>query len=355
MYPTLPFDNTGAWNRQLPSGQASNRVDAGLPPRHMPTGHGPAGTTPGPRVPGPDVSGRTATPPRSQPADTVGPPTSHKHRVPEFGAAEQELKDALLENQRGSWVTKFLFPEEASADAQEKNLSNEADTNQQAPVAPMSEGDLLLLADIPGYHAYQAFSGDTLKVKESSSEDSEDDDSDTPEITTESASDSSSTIGRESLPEAVGPKNESNPYNDGVVNIQTKNNYGTATGAVDIDNSLRIGRDGKFHLGLQWQVPDARTAHSNAGPKLGPVSLVSSWSTNERNAEEDSSRLGHGLDNMEHSLREEDSIAASPPHTPVRRCQYDVVYPEETGSDENHFCTVVEKINDMDLSMTGVR
>lgn len=160
MYPPVAFDNTGTRNGQLPSGQAPNGVAAGLPAHHMPTGHGPTGTTTlGPHVPGPDTSGRTA-PPQEQPVNPVGSLSLFQRQVPEFGAAEQPLKEILMENQRGSWLSRFLFPEEYLAVAQEKAPSDAPGARLQtrhsvyhtetrsparprAPAAPMYKGDPL--------------------------------------------------------------------------------------------------------------------------------------------------------------------------------------------------------------------
>lgn len=151
-------------------------------------------------------------------------------------------------------------------------------------------------------------------------------------------------------------KNEGSGYSDGVIDIQPNSNYGTTTAGagVDINNSLHISNDGRFHLGPQWQVPDARTAHSNAGPKLGSVSILSNWSTNEVDVEEDSFRPRRGSDDNKDSFCEPYSTASSP-LTPVRSGHYHVVYPEGTGSYENQFFTVVEEIDNMDLLMTGAR
>lgn len=134
-----------------------------MPAHHMPTGYGPTSTALGPHVPGPDVSGRTA-PPQARPVNPVHSPSLHECRVPEFGAAEQPLKDIIMKNQRGSWLSRFLFPEEELANAQEKTLSDVPVANLQtrrsvyhgdtrspdrprAPIAPMYEGDPL--PDIP--------------------------------------------------------------------------------------------------------------------------------------------------------------------------------------------------------------
>lgn len=198
----------------------------------------------------------------------------------------------------------------------------------------------------------QAHPGDTIRAEESSSEDSEDDGSDTAVITTESASDSSSTLGQESLNGSGEDGNEGSSYSDGVIDVQPKKYFGTTAGSIDINNSLHISSGGKFHLGPQWHVPDAGTAHSNAGPKLGPVSVFSSWSTNEFDVEEDPSTPRRDSNDMEGSFCGQYNTAASPT-TPVGSDCYNIDSPEGTGSHENQFSTVVEKINDMDLSMTG--
>ncbi|KAI1189097.1 hypothetical protein F5B17DRAFT_450709 [Nemania serpens] len=351
IYPPPVPDNARAWNGQLPGGQTPNGVAAGVPAHQTPTG------------PGPNVSGRTA-PPRMQPVKPEGSPSLPKSRVPEYGPDVQPLKDTLLKNQRGSWLTRFLFPEEASAVEEEKSPSTEpvadlktsksayqsetrSPDRPRAPVAPMYEGDPL-----PNVPDYQAHPGDTIRAEESSSEDSEDDGSDTAVITTESASDSSSTLGQESLNGSGEDGNEGSSYSDGVIDVQPKKYFGTTAGSIDINNSLHISSGGKFHLGPQWHVPDAGTAHSNAGPKLGPVSVFSSWSTNEFDVEEDPSTPRRDSNDMEGSFCGQYNTAASPT-TPVGSDCYNIDSPEGTGSHENQFSTVVEKINDMDLSMTG--
>ncbi|KAI1750959.1 hypothetical protein F4782DRAFT_507391 [Xylaria castorea] len=69
---------------------------------------------------------------------------------------------------------------------------------------------------------------------------------------------------------------------DGVVDTRTTTRndwyYDDFTAGVDVDNSLRINKAGKFHLGSQWQVPGANIAQSKAGSEFGEASIWSEWS-----------------------------------------------------------------------------
>ncbi|KAJ8121474.1 hypothetical protein ONZ43_g2080 [Nemania bipapillata] len=63
-------------------------------------------------------------------------------------------------------------------------------------------------------------------------------------------------------------------YGDSVIDSSRRHNLGNVAG-LNIEDSLRISDQGEFHLGSQWQVPDSRTAHANAGPRYGQAAV---WS-----------------------------------------------------------------------------
>ncbi|GAW18094.1 hypothetical protein ANO14919_075650 [Xylariales sp. No.14919] len=66
-----------------------------------------------------------------------------------------------------------------------------------------------------------------------------------------------------------------NNGNDGVLLSRSTTHNNGNHGGVNVENSLRISdHSGRFHLGPQWQVPEANTARSNAGPEFG---LAHEW------------------------------------------------------------------------------
>ncbi|KAI0113949.1 hypothetical protein GGR51DRAFT_578212 [Nemania sp. FL0031] len=71
-------------------------------------------------------------------------------------------------------------------------------------------------------------------------------------------------------------------YGDGVVELEPKYPVTNLVPATNVHESLQVAREGKFQLGPQWQVPNARTAHNNAGPSSGHVSV---WSEHELEVE----------------------------------------------------------------------
>ncbi|KAI1300341.1 hypothetical protein F5Y03DRAFT_397288 [Xylaria venustula] len=66
---------------------------------------------------------------------------------------------------------------------------------------------------------------------------------------------------------------------DGVIDLQPttegRNSFDetTASGGVDVENSLHVSGSGKFHLGPQWQTPGANAARTDAGPEFGAASI----------------------------------------------------------------------------------
>ncbi|TGJ84847.1 hypothetical protein E0Z10_g3896 [Xylaria hypoxylon] len=82
-----------------------------------------------------------------------------------------------------------------------------------------------------------------------------------------------------------------NNGNDGVIDLEpTSHNNGNHEGvapSVDVKRSLRISdRSGRFHLGSQWQVPQASTARSNRRPRIRPAE---EWIICNENEESDNS------------------------------------------------------------------
>ncbi|KAI1147155.1 hypothetical protein F4825DRAFT_164654 [Nemania diffusa] len=67
-------------------------------------------------------------------------------------------------------------------------------------------------------------------------------------------------------------------YGDGVIDVPHASSANNTNG-VDVENSLRIDRNGIFHLGPQWDVPDVGTAQANAGPRLGRATIWSQHTT----------------------------------------------------------------------------
>ncbi|KAF2968046.1 hypothetical protein GQX73_g5478 [Xylaria multiplex] len=137
---------------------------------------------------------------------------------------------------------------------------------------------------------YQAYAQNAEQEQVYSSDDSHDDDVAvlcTPETgMSESSSDTSNVLAREQFDGAANGNG-----NDGVIDHQPTAYNGNGHQGVDIYNSLHIGEhSGRIHLGSQWQVPEASTARSNAGPEFGEAR---EWIAckNERSADDPGSEL----------------------------------------------------------------
>ncbi|RWA10611.1 hypothetical protein EKO27_g4482 [Xylaria grammica] len=150
------------------------------------------------------------------------------------------------------------------------------------PKAPEAHGDKRVppYHELPSSHYRPRAPGKVYirgpKDKEGYTSDSNLDDNDaavlrTPETGMSECSSYTSEVPAHERPDST----INNNGNDGVLLSRSTTHNTGSLGGVNVENSLRISdHSGRFYLGPQWQVPEANTARSNAGPEFG---LADEW------------------------------------------------------------------------------